>query len=118
MTCAWEVPTTQPTRNLMLTNLQFLHYIFAFFFGAWPIVMLGAFRKSLKHLLYNMLVLWCALVGARVFMAFSSEPIVFDFLISEPLSTFLFLFVGLALITIRIVLPMLKDSFQKDSVSN
>ena len=90
----------------MLTNLQFFHYVFDFFFAVWPIILAGAFKGALKHVFANMLVIWCLLAAVRGFIAFTSEPIVFSFLIPEPLSTFIFLFVGVILVAIKVMLPM------------
>jgi hypothetical protein len=64
----------------------------AFLFPFWPFMVIAPI-VSKGNVLVKMLVIWCALLLVRITLLFSTLPKV-DFMIREPASTVLFLFVG------------------------
>ena len=79
-------------------GVRFIDVLFpfaAFLFPAWPVIFLVALRAR-RNVIPAILLLWFAFLMLRIILLFSPLPTV-DFLIPEPMNTYIFVAAGLLL---------------------
>jgi len=83
-----------------LPILDILSYAATFVFMCWPLIIVSPLQRR-RHILFNMLFVWCILAVVRVFLVFAPNSVP-SFLIPEPLNTVLFFAAGAVLVLIRL----------------
>jgi len=83
-----------------LPILDILSYAATFVFMFWPLIIISPLQRR-RHILFNMLFVWCILAVVRVFLFFVPNTVP-SFLIPEPLNTVLFFVAGAVLVLIRL----------------